>query len=451
MATEERVKIDLTAESTSSQGGMISGWAMPPSITMIPADGMQLANRQLASWSTYRELRKDPTIALARAASTVAILCGAWTYECDDEVDDDVVKFIQDNLDGFRQQFLEQVLYGGIDYGWVAFEKVFKVNNDGNLVLEKLKHLYVDQTNIVVHLQTGAYLGIQQGVVYLDKEKTVRISFRVEGTNWYGYPLLENSRITQRKWEDAEDGAARYDRKIAGSHWVVYYPPGSALLNGVDTPNAQIAAALLTTLESSGAITVPKTVAKYLDELKSETYEWKIELISDSGGRQPQFIERLRYLDTLKVRGLLIPERSVLEGQFGTKAEAGVHTQMSVLMMENNDRFIAKEVNGQIVDQLLMLNYGNDMKGKVRIKPAPLQDVAIDFLRTLYAAMIANPAGFAEEFGTIDTDSLKDKLEVPKRTEIAQAGESNLPPAGVDPVTLMNMTKTIKPPVPSTV
>ena len=49
----------------------------------------------------------------------------------------------------------------------------------------------------------------------------------------------------------------------------------------------------------------------------------EIELLSDSGKGQQPFTDRQKYLDILKVRAFGFPERSILEGQFGTKADVG--------------------------------------------------------------------------------------------------------------------------------
>ena len=80
------------------------------------------------------------------------------------------------------------------------------------------------------------------------------IPFRVEGSLWYGVPLLENIRETYYQWCDANDGAARYDRKVAGGRLVVHYPLGqSPDGNGVLRDNSVLAEEILHTLQSSGS------------------------------------------------------------------------------------------------------------------------------------------------------------------------------------------------------
>ena len=199
------------------------------------------------------------------------------------------------------------------------------------------------------------------------------------------------------------------------------------LIAGVDTENAEVAEQLIRALCASGSIAIPNTTTDWANlvgpELAAKTRAWVIDILEDSGGRQPTFVDRLKYLDALKVRALLLPERSVLEGEFGTKAEATAHADMAITNIQLMDRHVTRHVNWHAVDQVLALNFGDAMRGKVRLVAAPLIDEQVAFLREAYRLVLTNPQGFGEEFGMIDTDALKDKLGVPKSQEIAQAGD----------------------------
>ena len=147
-------------------------------------------------------------------------------------------------------------------------------------------------------------------------------------------------------------------------------------------------------------------------------YAWHVELLEDGGAKQTAFIDRLKYLDTLKVRGLLLPERAILEGQFGTKAEAGEHGDMMVTNMEMIDKAIVSVVNEQIVNQLVALNFGPEMVGKIRLVALPLIDSQIDFLRELYKK-VSDP--------NLDLETLKNKLDLPiKEVEVERVPGTNI-------------------------
>ncbi len=387
---------------------------------------MELDNTLPKSFATYRVIRKHPTVALARAIRTAAVVAGSWSIEADDEVDDEQIKFIHDQVMPVRESFMQSTMLGGIDFGWAPFEVVYDIV-DGQIVLKKLKSLLHDITTILV-TQDGTFFGFEQvdnfnvsgsGEVRVPVENSLNIPFEPEGTNWYGRSLLENIRNTFNEWTAANCGADRYDKKLAGSHWVVHYPVGHTTVNDVKTDNFEVAKTILQSLMSSGAVVIPRVIQKHLESDSKDG--WEIEMMSDGTTGQANFVTRLGYLDTLMVRGLLIPERSLLEGKFGTKAEAGEHADLAITHMDIEHRHITRLFNWHVVNRLLVSNFGPDAENTIRVKPTPLSDEAIAHLRGVYDKILSNAGGFAEEFPFIDTDAIKDALEIPKSEEVAAA------------------------------
>ena len=89
---------------------------------------------QTGSYAQLRAVRKDPTVSLARALLVAAIQAGSWNIEADDDVGDDAREFVEHILK-LRDSFISNcVAYGRIDYGWIAFEKVFDIK-DGHIVI----------------------------------------------------------------------------------------------------------------------------------------------------------------------------------------------------------------------------------------------------------------------------------------------------------------------------
>ena len=382
----------------------------------------------LGTYKLYRELAKDPTIALAKGILVSGVLAGSWSVEADKGVSEDRVEFIKDLLIPMREFIMRSaVSYGRVNFGWQGWEKVFGVV-DGKLSLTKLKPLLHDMTIILIDEQ-GNFAGYKQQnmqtaiPVFLPVEKCLHIAFDVEGANLYGKPLLENVRATQASWSDCDAGAKRYDKKLAGSHFVVHYPPGTSQVDGEAVENSEIAKQLLNALESSGSMAMPSTTAQYVQELNdlnvAKLYQWEVTILSDAKAKQPTFLKRLQYLDTLKVRGLILPERTILEGTHGTKADAGEHIGIAMTGMTLLDQAITREINTQVVDQLLELNFGAAAIGTVRLVAAPLIDTEALFLRELYLELAKT-----HERGTIDTGALKDALHIPTQ-EIEPVKEIN--------------------------
>jgi len=363
------------------------------------------------TYAQLRAVRKDPTVSLARGLLVSCIQAGSWNIEADEDVRDDVREFIEHILP-LRDKFLYNcITFGRVDYGWIGFEKIFNLDGD-RIVIKELKPLLHDITTILVTEQ-GRFNGYRQNPLTgssfdVEVEKCLHVAFDVEAGNLYGYPLLENVRLIEDMWNESNDGAKRYDKKLAGSHWVIKYPPGTGTVDGESKDNGEIAALLLAALESSGSVSIPTTTATVLQELinaeVANLYAWQVDFLEDSGHKQTDFIDRLKYLDTLKVRGLLLPERAILEGQFGTRAESAVQGDWAILNMEAIDKAMASMFNEQVINQLVELNFGIETVGKIRLVALPLVDTQIEFIRKIYEKA-NDPA--------LDVTVLRDKLDLP--------------------------------------
>lgn len=375
---------------------------------------------QTTGWyKKAREMRLDPTVALARQLAIAPVLAAEWSFDTKENVPPGAADFISENLKPMRLHILRNTLLGWIDFGWQPFEKVFAFDDvTGNYCLKKLKPLLQDITSILIEPEHGNFIGLEQedDDVRIDVEYALLLSCDVEGTDWYGNAIMRNAERPYDSWNEIGRAATRYDARIAGSHWVVYYPVGSTpQANGTRIDNYDLARQILSALESSGRVAIPRATDEMLEAagLAGENSSWKIELISDRGAGATAFIERMKYLDSLKVRAFGLPERSVLEGQFGTKAEAGEHGDFAILNMQLRHNQVCEALNWYVVNQLLRVNYGKEFEGTVYITPAPLADSSIAFLRTLYQTLLASPEGFANEIMNLDLESLKERIGVP--------------------------------------
>lgn len=388
------------------------------------SNGGILSSNLSVSYETRRIIRKDPTIALARSFSIGPIFSSEWSIRGKKGADEEWVSFIEEQISGWRLLFLNHALYSGIDFGWAPFEVVYGIK-EGRFVLKKLKPLLQDITEIKVEEKTGSFVGYEQkkddgSIVFLKSEKALHVAFRVEGTMWHGQALLDNIVKTYNSWIDADNGAKRYDKKVAGTKHIIYYPPGDCLdENGQTVDNGEMAKRILNTLEASGNIAVPNNVLEHLEGLNAsqlEPYRWRIELLEDKKGKQPTFISRLKYLDVLKARGLMMPERSLLEGEHGTLSEASAHIDLALTNMDIVHTLAVEALNKQVVDTLLKQNFGEKAIGKVRIFPASLVDERLVYLQKVYLAMISESDN-DEEIRGIDTVAMKELLGVPKKMD----------------------------------
>ena len=101
-----------------------------------------------------------------------------------------------------------------------------------------------------------------------------------------------------------------------------------------------------------------------------------------------------------------MPERALLEGTHGTKAEAGEHIGLMMNNIQEIDRGITRMFNQQLVNQLLELNYGPELIDKVQLVSAPLIDTQLGFLQKIYEKL-SDP--------DVDVGALRDKMNIPTK------------------------------------
>lgn len=373
-----------------------------------------------SSFNDYRDMRLDPTIALARQLAIAPILSSDWGYESEDDADDQR-EFIKWQMSALRRDFMRLTLLGQVDFGWKAFEKVFATlrhpEHGMRITIGKIKALQNDNTWALYGVQSGSFMGLKQtdlytqSSVYIDPEHALFLNFDDEGVNDYASPLMAPAKQPYDEWLETNAAANRYDTKVAGSHWVVYYPVGKSRYNGEDgVDNSVIAAGVLSSLKSSGSVKVPVRVQSLVDEANSRETGWKIELVSDAG-KSSDFLTRLKYLDSLKIRAMLITERSMVEGTFGTKAEAESHFNAAMMIMQLRHEMLTEHTNRYVVNQLLRLNYG--VEDTVRLVAQPLVDERTALFKELFVMLTTNTATSTEILDSLNLEEILDSLKIP--------------------------------------
>lgn len=429
----------------------VDGSKTPPQVGVwvSPMDGELPRPSTIGNdfYKKAREIRRDPTIRMVRELAMAPLLMAEWEYEAADDAPEGAKELVEKIMREMRLPLLRTSLCGMTDYGWQPFEVIAEQREDGTSA-PRIKPLLQDITSILVNAADGSFFGLRQtptvgqriGWIYLLDQECFVVSQDVEGTNWYGEPTLRSLEKTYDEAEVVNKSARKYDAKIAGTHWVIYFPLGTSDYGGVNKDNGEIAKDLLAKAEAVGGIAVPRSVINALDSMnaamaQSEASQWKIELLSDSGKGQQPFTDRLKYLDVLKVRAFGFPERAILEGQFGTKAEAETHADVAVSNLEVRHALLCLQYNTKVVNLILGWNYGPSAKGSVTIKPSPLADDTKGFFRQLYLALIANPQGFMTEISALDLQQLRDRVGLPEHPMMQQGYADPWASGMTDPVT----------------
>ena len=404
----------------------------PDRFTLSDQNGRLLSKVSTLTAASIRTLRKDPTISLVRELSVAPVLSSPWSVESKPDTPSGAREFIEEQMMPVRIHLVQKGFYGSIDFGFAPFEKVFFVNKDGFQSIGKYKPLLQDFTEILVTRQNGRFAGFKQTVEGIEQilslRKSLNLNLEVEGTDWYGLSVMDKVGDTQTNWNNVNDAANRFDKKIAGAHWVIHYPDGVSSVDGTETANDVVASSILTSLQASGGVIVPNRVTEFIEDVnKDAPLAWRIELISPGGNIQNTFIDRLKYLDALKVRAFGFPERAILEGQFGTKAEAGVHVDLAMVNAEVKHAIIVQQINFHVVNQLLRINFGQEAENSVWIKPAPIIDSRLGLIKEIYSRILQNADTLVSEYNKLDMESVRKELGLPDDPETSDLQSVILP------------------------
>lgn len=374
-------------------------------------------------YKKYRRMRRDPTIALGRDVAVAPILIGNWGIDIkDDDAPPEWQLYMERYILPLRDTYVESVLYGEVDFGWRAYELVFKTVDDPDLGTVVIPVLIKPLKNENTWRRFDEE-GIEDGLIHLDPnnarywhidtEHSLYVNFDTEGLGNYGDPLMCRCEVPYDEWKTANNAAKRYDEKASGIVWLIWYPPGKTLFENVLQDNSVVADKLYAGLKAGGYIKLPSqhsidgnTTFEQLGE-----QGWKFEMLQPES-KGADFNSRLNYLDKLKLRGLGVLERAVLEGTYGTKAEAESHTNVMLILMGQKHKFITNEFDKQVVQYLMYLNYG--IQDRAHIVAQPLSDTSKEFLQTLLMALLENDVTGIEVAASIDTDALIKLLNIPE-------------------------------------
>jgi len=406
------------------------------------------SNQKIYLW---REMRNDPTIALARAVATAPIRSINASVEADDDVLEERIELIRSTVDTLWRSTIENLIFS-MDYGWQSFEKVFNVvrgaeipgdhpglkDNSLYMVLRRLKSLIPEYTSVVV-LPDGQYNGLKNGPrrgmngedkrKYLGPEKSFWYTHDKEGDNWYGQSVMHRAEEAYFGGKRVGVKADEYITKNAKPIPIIEYPEGESVDQGGRTVNnQQIAETVLAHLGKSLGVAVPSIAGAYIDALiksgvnPNKINAWNINFLESSGNHGTEFTDFMRNHDINKFRAWLVPERAAMEGKYGTKAESEVQGDLVLVNADLVIQNMTEWFNTRVVDQLLVMNFGEEARGTVRATTERLDPFRSALLREIIRGIFSAPIN-AELFTSVAAwDTILEMLGVP----VAENAEQGL-------------------------
>ena len=377
-----------------------------------------------ASIQTYRRMLQNPTIALGLAVCKAPIKASQWSVgkpEGAEETNEAAEQLVKDWILPLRSTILADGLRA-IEFGRSCFEIVWGVR-DGRDVPVKLKPLLPELCEILIDKNTGAFMGVKNRTVTLTPDECLVISHDSEAGDMNGRSRLENVREhAWWPWVRTLDRTGKYTTKAAGIIPLIRYPAGRSLdATGTEVDNSEIAKRIIERLDTGNGIIMPQEIAKWAEQLiqngvdPTKIAAWSIEFVEANTSHGDELSGLLGKFESLAMRGLLVPERTAIEGQFGTKAEAGAHGDVAVSIAQDTLDQLIRAVNWHLVDKMLARNFGEEARGSAVVKSAPLVDEDKAFIRKLVETVLVNPANVDLLTAVVDMDAAMDQTGVPRR------------------------------------
>jgi len=399
----------LTAEKTAPQQMPVAGISglLPGYPSAAPG-----------TYSTYRQMRAHPTLAMARLIATAPFRTTPIEFVATHGTEEQRL-FMQETLNPLWANFVQQACFA-FDYGWKGFEKVFAVTPAGRLTLARLKPLNVDRTRILVDENTGAFAGLRQRDVTLPAEKVFVFTHDMEDDDRYGRSRHENVRGAWNAWNELLKKEGQYIGKIAGVVPIVKYPEGTGRdRTGALRSNFELAQAVLANLGKGHGVAMPNQLAGWAEDMTragldvSQLAAWQITFLEAGASHAHGFIEQMRHKESLMMRGWLVPERAALESSTGTRADAEAHGRVALSITEAVFEDLLRCVNRFMIDQLLMLNWGESARGGVVARACPADGARATMLRQIAVEALKKPADLDLLRRAIDFEKVLESTGIP--------------------------------------
>ena len=324
-----------------SAGAIYAGFEKPPPGT----------------FETYRMMRQNPTLVIAQAATFCPILASTWGVEAAKFKAPTGAKDLVERTYVRRRTKLVKRLLAGMHFGFSSLEQVWGIDEEGAVVPLDFKYLIPDITTCVVD-DHGNFMGLVNDTQELSDRECLWYTHNREGDNYYGISRFENVRRTWANAMSIEDTGFRLDQKAAGTTPYVGYPLGTSTdSTGKEISNYQAALQLVASVSKGMGVVYPNhgTIAE--DDLlhspdlaKQSLWNWGFMDAGNSGPAQEAILNKLRYYDSLMLRGWCKTERSLIQADTaGSRADSETHQGINDADNEQIHDEITEVVNEQSV------------------------------------------------------------------------------------------------------
>lgn len=333
----------------------------------------KVTNEDDISLNTYKLMRKDAQLQMGLKAIKLPIKAMKWWVVCQDE---NIKAFVHFSLRRVWAQIMSVIL-NALDFGWSASEKIWEIKDinverrEGDkiiiaykgkaVLLKKLKDPDPSQITILAD-GNGDFNGFTQTPPCGDKitvppEKSFVFTNEKEFGNLYGKSLLRYSYDYWYWTTLMYQFLNRYFERRGTPPVIARAPAGRTnLSNGTIIDNLVLAQRAGESLTQSSVVALPSTI----HEGSKDVPKWDLSYLKDDQ-RADMFMSYIEHLNAMKLRGLFVPERMVIQdGEMGAKAVADTHLDVFLMGLEGLTKDIIDHFNRYIVPQLVKYNFGEN-------------------------------------------------------------------------------------------
>jgi hypothetical protein len=241
----------------------------------------------------------------------------------------------------------------------------------------------------------------------------------------FGYSRNENCREEWWRARQSNLNADRVENKASGIQMMIGLPMGQSFVD--DKGNAimgkAVGQAIMDAAVQGNSFQVPLTPFRKDDIVRNpelakiaavtvQPFDWK-----DNAPSLLAHLARLARTDRDIVRGWHRPEREGMEGEHGTKAEAGTHGAIGTTDSELVAAMILRQYSVQVGNRWLVTNKGPKAVGRLRVVQAPLSDPQQAFLQEYTQTLAQDAATGPDLRAHTDLRALLDRVEIPMASE----------------------------------
>jgi hypothetical protein len=236
----------------------------------------------------------------------------------------------------------------------------------------------------------------------------------------FGTPRAENARESWWRAMQSQENGDKIERKASGIQMWLELPTGVSWTDASGNPvlKATMVQTIVNAAAQGATFTTPIPWTKEQIQAKPELMDKPLIRVQqfnwgETGPALIAAIARLDRLDKEIFRAWHRPEREAMEGDHGTKAEAGVHGQVGITDSEKAHGDFLRQFNRQVLNRFLVTNFGPDAADTIYFKPTPLVDAQQAFKQQVVSALIASPTAGPELQANLDGRRLLKETEVP--------------------------------------